>query len=192
MNRRPLIVAVGLTAAGAIVLMARRTGLGVRRERALATVAEVVPSKYGDAKFARLAPGYRPNDPKLPSGFTTCGYLPCFVGRELGAKDEITQCGLEQARTNGRKYEAWREPGWFSRPKPGDIYGLEKDGIIVHVGVIVDASGDEWQTADAGQGPRDAQEAKYVMRAWDPRQGTLGGRKLAGWIDLDAYPMRGA
>lgn len=160
----------------------------------------VVPSRYGDARFAKLAPGYRPDDPKLPPGFTTCGYLDLFVGHALGAKDGITRGGTEQIRTAGKAANAWVEPGGGRLPSPGDLYGIDKidsagNRYIVHVGVIVDASGPVWRTADAGQGPRNAQEAQYVDRPYDAANATLGGpagpRPLAGWINIDKYPIAG-
>jgi hypothetical protein len=163
------------------------------RDRVLEILHEVVPSRYGDARFARLAPGYRPDDPRLPPGFTTCGYLPLYVGNRLGVRDGITRGGVEGVRMIGRDHGVWVEAGGSKRPRPGDFLGLSatRGGILTHVDVLVDASGNPWRTADAGQGARDMQEARYVDRIYDPVNVTLGGpagaRPLAGWFDLAAY-----
>ena len=183
---------LSLTGVAAAALSLRKPRLSARRRRALEAVARVVPSEYGEAKFAELAPGYSPTDPALPRGFTTCGYLPCYVGRSLGHAQGITQCGLDQLRINAKRANAWRAPNDSNaRPLPGDFYGLEKDGTIVHVGVIIDASGDVWTTADAGQGSHEKQAAQFVRRRWDAQSKTLGGpagqRPLAGWLDLDKF-----
>jgi len=181
-------------------------GLSPRRVRALALVAEVVPSKYGDDKFARVAPGLKAetvdgkprltqNGVILPDNFTTCGSLPCFVGRGLGDPRGITQCGLEQIRIVAKKADAWVDAGGDRRPKPGDFFIVGNDaGAVLHVGVVIAAPATgPWKTADAGQGTKLAQEARYVERPYDPVAVTLGGpvgpRKLFGWLDLDRFPI---
>ncbi len=209
-----IVIAAGVAAAGlgagALLLWRRGSGgfrpMTERRRFVLDRLAEVVPSQYGDAKFKRIAPGYDPNDSALPKGFTTCGYLPCYIGSMLGAPRCITQGGLEQMRTNGRAIGAWVEPGNGRRPSPGDLFAIGSPQLVTHVGVIVDASGDTWKTADAGQGPMGAgQRADYVIRPYDMATNTLGGpgatlvagqgwtirgepRHLAGWIDIDKVP----
>lgn len=163
------------------------------RDRVPEILSEVIPSRYGDARFAKLAPGYRPDDPTLPAGFTTCGYLPNFLGHALGVRDGITRGGVEGVRMIARDKGVWVEAGGTKRPRLGDIYGLSqtRGGILTHVGVIVDASGQPWRSADAGLGARNLQEARYVDRVYDPVNVTLGGpagaRPLAGWLDLAAY-----
>lgn len=221
--KTPLLIAASAAAAavsaGTVALARRASGpgpLSARRKFVLDALSAVVPSHYGDPKFSRIAPGYSADDSSLPSGFTTCGYLPCFVGRELGVPNCITQGGLEQMRINGRKTGSWVEPTGANRPRPGDLFGIDSDGppgkrIIVHVGAIVSADGDTWTTADAGQGGIGAdQQAKYLARPYDPKTNTLGGpgafyvdgrgwvvrkrdgreepRYLAGWIDIDKVP----
>lgn len=83
------------------------------------------------------------------------------------------------------------------RPKPGDIYVLMQDlgGHFAHVGVIVDAVGSIWRTADCGQAGKNA--AAYKKRIFNEDAGTLivdppesntpdgGTRYLEGWIDID-------
>lgn len=177
-------------------------GISKRRVRAVAAVAEVVPSTIGDAKFSKLAPGYKRAigpDGKvvatvygavLPAGFTGCPFLPCFVGRSLGDPRGITQCGLEQARKNAKAQDAWVVAGGDARPNPGDVLlYVNSIDIPVHVGMFIGMNEDgTWRTADAGQteGPNSSVEhAKYVNRVYDPVNVTLNGRKLAGWVDLD-------
>lgn len=163
------------------------------REHILEILREVVPSRFGDARFAQLAPGYAPDAPGLPPGFTTCGYLPLYVGHRLGFKDGITRGGVDGVRSIGRAHGAWIDAGGARRPRPGDFYGLSatRGGILTHVGVIVDPSGATWTTADAGQGSRMEQEAAYVPRPYDAGGVTLGGalgpRPLAGWLDVQRY-----
>ncbi len=181
----PTLAAVGVAAVGAGVAVFRLLSgpekMSARRQFVLAALARVVPAQYGDSRFRAIAPGYDPADPNLPSGFTTCGYLPCYVGRELGVSNCITQGGLEQMRTNGRKEGSWVDATGKNRPRPGDLFGIDSDGppgkrIIVHVGAIVGADGDVWKTADAGQGGMGAgQRAEYISRPYDPKTNTLGG-----------------
>jgi hypothetical protein len=137
--------------------------------------------------------------------FTTCGFLPCYLGRGLALALEISQCGLESLRTNGKKWGAWIEPGERHEPMPGDVYGIDihQGGpLIVHVGVFVGKNADgSWRTADAGQGTRAQQEAKYTDHVYDPAAKTLTmlvngkptlPRRLAGWVDLDKVPAADA
>jgi hypothetical protein len=201
------LVGAGIVAVGAGAALAakylfpnripKQEPISARRAKVLEAIAAVVPSQYGDSKFKKIAPGYDPADPALPTGFTTCGYLPCYVGSVLGAPKCITQGGLEQMRTNGRALGAWVDAGGTNRPKPGDLYAIGTDKLIVHVGVIIDPSGDVWKTADSGQGAMGSgQSALYVERSYDPTNVTLAQtkpvlgkpRKLAGWIDIDKVP----
>ena len=109
-----------------------------------------------------------------------------------------------------------------ARPRPGDFYLLcsgdghdtgcctiypsdpkkewqYKGAKVEHVGVIVDASGGIWTTADAGQpGPNNGQAALYVKRNFDATTGFMTGeanragkpmRRLCGWLDVDAFPF---
>lgn len=84
--------------------------------------------------------------------YTTCGSLTGYVATLL--KDSTGFGGTNGIRTKGLLYQAWVEPTGKNRPLPGDMYAL-LDGsgtIITHVGVIQDASGNTWTTADMGQG----------------------------------------
>jgi hypothetical protein len=180
-------------------LPAAESPLSQRRQQALALVSEVVPSRYGDTRFAKLAPGYAPDLPQFKAPFTTCGYLPCYVGRGLRLEKAITQCGLEQARMNARGWGAWVEPGDGKDPRPGDVFCVDQPAgnLVIHVGVFIGKNPDgSWRTADAGQGDHDHQEAKFLDRAYAPPTlgaparigGPAGLRRLAGWVDLDKVP----
>jgi hypothetical protein len=82
------------------------------------------------------------------------------------------------------------------RPLPGDIYVLQDaGGGFEHVGIIIDAVGGVWRTADCGQAGLNA--AAYKKRKFDERAGTLvldppetnipdaGTRWLQGWVNID-------
>lgn len=181
--------------------------LSARREAALAAVAAVVPSKYPDEKFAKLAPGWHVepdgsitvNGKTVPTGMTTCGYLPGYVGATLGLEKNLNSYGLEAMRTNAKAWNAWVVPAEGRLPQPGDPYAISSTadgtGIIVHVGVFVRQNADgSWHTADAGQGTHEVQAAAYMDRPYDPVKHTLGGpkgpRPLAGWVNLDQVPVK--
>ncbi len=188
-------------------------GLSERRRTVTLLLPNYVPSKYPDEKFKKLAPGYESKEVDgeivqtsggevLPKSFTTCGYLPCRIGYDLKLDLGITQCGLEQLRTNARKWNAWIEPGDGRMPRPGDVFGIDKidaagNRLIVHVGIFIGVNPDgSWHTADAGQGTKKNQEAKFLDRAYDPKALTLSGpdkkgalRPIAGWCTLDLVPL---
>lgn len=181
-------------------------GLSPLRKRIVDEIVPTyVPSTYGDARFSALMPGYEVHtDPEtgkivqtfqgtvLPENFTTCGGLPCRIGFDLGVKNGVTQCGVPGLRDVGKATGTWVDAGQ-RRPMPGDFYGLSQTpgGILTHVGVIIDAGGPIWKTADAGQGPHDRQAAAYVDRPYDPKALTLGGpagpRPFAGFLDVEKY-----
>ena len=182
---------VGAPADGPIVVDGAPP-FSLRRVKALALAKEVLPSKWGSPEFARIAPGYdAAKIAILPPTFTTCGYFVCFIAYAVGLRGLITTCGTYSVRDAGKAVGAWVEAGGTARPKPGDFYCIvnAKDGVI-HVGMIISITvttdGEIWRTGDAGQGGRgELQEALYVDRVYDPVNVTLGGRKLAGWDDLD-------
>ena len=188
--------------------------LSGRRQRALAIVREVCPSAYPDSKFTLLTGGIDLSSSTLPAGYTTCGSLPAYVARKLGGNGMIACGGLDSLRTAAKKAGAWVPgSGGFAatlagmygdgpaRPQPGDLYALcqgsSPDGLIVHVGMIVDASSDLWVTADAGQGKLPDQKAAYSNRRYNSgmltgevtTNGNRPARLVAGWVDLDAYPF---
>ena len=172
-------------------------------------------SKYGDPEFTELTNGLSKDNPEVvkanerakPYGghFTTCGYLPGYVAKQLGDPGQVQLNGPSLVRSEGQKYGAWVTADGTTRPQPGDLFALlapsvtdKENGLIAHVGVIVDASGDRWKTADAGQGD-DGFVATYLTRNYDAAAGTLSEdirwagnairRVLAGWIDIDKYPF---
>ncbi len=178
--------------------------LSQRRKRVLESlIPAVVPSRYPEPKFQQLTGGVNLSDPNLPPHYTTCGCLPSYVARNLGGRGMIQAGGLDGLRTAAKKQDAWVVAELGLRPKPGDLYGLcngaNPNSLIVHVGVIVDASGEIWKTADAGQGQLPDQRANYVNRQYNPQTGTLSGevtnsgnrppRLVAGWVDIDKYPF---
>lgn len=163
----------------------------------------VLPSKYGEQKFSAITGGLKKES--VSAGYTTCLHLPSYIATQLGDSGNPRIQGTFGVRIAGQKRGGWVQGGGDARPKPGDLYVLltsdstdRENGGVSHVGVIVDASTDEWKTADAGQG--DGWAANYVTRQYDPVNGTLSGeivgttgprpaRVLAGWIDVDAYPF---
>lgn len=209
MARRAALLAGALSLIGGVALWASRRleqshgasgglegPLSRRRVLALASVAEVVPATYPDARFKLMAPSYAPEDPAWrarlqaagvnPDHYTTCGELPRYVGGKIGVN---TRGGLASIRDLGMSNGAWVKATGKNRPKPGDFYLLAKDPAgkeIVHTGVIGHATGTIWQTADAGQGAHGTpQQTAYVTRVYDPSAVTLGGRSLIGWYDID-------
>lgn len=177
--------------------------LSERRKFVLDTLLpDVLPSKYGEAKFTKLTFGLTKDNPNVTPGYTTCGSLPMYIARMLN--DKVIS-GTNGLRTAGQSKNAWIIADGSARPRPGDLYALLNQGVtdvidggIAHVGVIVDASEDIWKTADAGQG--DGWAADYVSRAYGAQAVTLSGevvkttgarppRTLAGWIDIDLYPF---
>lgn len=179
---------------GLLFLLALRGGplSPLRRKIVDEIVPQFVPSVYPDARFHAMYPGFDPDDPNLPAGFSTCGALPTAVGRELGYQDGITRYGTFAVRNIGQETGTWVDAAPGLRPKPGDFYAIGDGGSgIVHVGVIIDASGSTWRTADAGQGTHANQAAAYVERAFDPAALTIGGpvgpRPLAGWMNIEEY-----
>lgn len=78
------------------------------------------------------------------------------------------------------------------RPKKGDIYLLKKtekkNADFAHVGIVIDASGTAWKTADAGQGKGFA--VGFRRRTFDPVTAKIQGEEgvlqyFKGWVDLE-------
>ena len=197
--RRSVLASVGV-AIGAVLGIGLIFGpegapsLSPLRVAALAAVAEVVPAIYGSEDFARLAPGFSPEILKKYPGYSTCGYLPSWVARRLGARGRILQAGTNLVRDEAQKRGAWVEwkPGRL--PKPGDFYALvNAAGGVVHVGVVISATDAEWETADAGQGTPQVQQSAKVRRAFNALTGQLasgtGTKLIGGWLDIEAFPF---
>lgn len=128
--------------------------------------------------------------------YTTCGSLPGYVATLL--RDTTRLGGTNGIVSKAKEHGAWVEATGKNRPRPGDIYALldSKNTGVSHVGVILDATGNVWTTADMGQGGgwdgKKNVKRKYncetVRLAGEILQGP-GDRKLAGWLDLDRYPF---
>lgn len=91
--------------------------------------------------------------------------------------------------THGTK--CWVPFNGGNRPLPGDIFLLSKvdsSTTFQHVGIIVDPTGDNWTTADGGQG--NGWQSGFVKRQFfaDGKiKGEFGNwARLKGWVDLDA------
>lgn len=171
-------------------------GLSPRRDAILKAVDRVIPGVYPDAKFRLMAPGYDPNDPKLPKNFTTCGFMPGYAGNAVGID---TRYGLKSIQDIGEQTGTWVKPSSGKRPKPGDFFLLgNAAGEILHTGVFKKTDGTDWETADAGQEDRQKGEkgrTAYVKRTWNPDAMTLKSgnveRNLLGWLNVDDYPIPG-
>lgn len=89
------------------------------------------------------------------------------------------------------------------RPKPGDIYvqkfthgpftGSNADngpGHIAHVGIVIRCRGEEFVTGDGGQPPNGFSSKRNTRRLFAEGACETGpnvpGRRLAGWVELDA------
>jgi hypothetical protein len=98
------------------------------------------------------------------------------------------------AQAIDRKYQpvrnTWVEFNGANRPRTGDIYVLsqfEKKSDFQHVGMIISADGNEWITADGGQG-NGWQSGLITRKFYSTGQidGERGNKAwLKGWVDLD-------
>jgi hypothetical protein len=190
-----LLVVVGRSLQSGGIAGGSSGGLSPVRRRAAAILDELVPAEYPDARFARIVgAGF---DPATSSG-TTCGALPGRMGLLLGDPQGITKFGVAGVRDEGKAHGAWVDAASGRRPKLGDIYLTAyidgpQAGWVAHTGIVLDATGTTWTTADAGQGPREKPRAERVQRQYDATTQTLSRgtdrRKLLGWINLDAWPF---
>jgi hypothetical protein len=197
--------------------------LSDRRKRVLELIDKVLNCTYMDENYERIAPGLRKNSPGVIAAeewsyeadgvtpkkngdgsivkkrnYTTCGSLPGYVSKMLGAPDGLSLNGTNIVRDKGIKYNAWVEATGENRPLPGDIYVLldKQNKGVSHVGVIQDATGNVWTTADMGQGGG-WDGKKGTKRAFNPATIRLSGemlqgggdRRIPGWLDLDRYPF---
>lgn len=122
-----------------------------------------------------------------------------------GFAQAIDKIAMADPKYNGVK--AWIPNDGVNRPKTGDFYVLHvsdaKDSDFSHVGVIIDATGTKWITADAGQGPADpSPQKKYAKgmgagfryrnydKGWLTGEPTQGPEKryLRGWVNVD-HPL---
>ena len=162
----------------------------------------VLPSKYYELRFLKLTFGLTKESPGVTPGYTTCGCAAhvrrSVAGRQGDRRHQRSTYRRGQARClGGGRRRRPAQAGRHLRAADQDAHD-RANAEISHVGVIVDASTDEWRTADAGLG--DGWAADYVTREYDPEAGTLSGeivgttgprpaQVLAGWIDVDLYPF---
>jgi hypothetical protein len=86
--------------------------------------------------------------------------------------------------------KTWVDFTGGNRPKTGDIYLLsqyENNAKFQHVGMIISAEGNEWVTADGGQG--NGWQSGFITRKFHTTgqiDGEFGNKAwLKGWVDLD-------
>ena len=101
---------------------------------------------------------------------TNCGALPGWIALELNGKHVVKLPSGDTSITSymtdwkGFTEKLERDKGlppesiWIPYkpgrlPQPGDIYPLYNGSQFAHVGIIIDAQGRDWITADSGQGP---------------------------------------
>jgi hypothetical protein len=176
-------------------------GLSAVRQRILQVCAEIFPQKTsGLIHFTsqRRQPG---------SKVTNCGAFPGMVfGRvpvipptKRGAfhvKDMYLTTPMTMWDIFAQTVDKEKHPPkntWIpfngNRPQPGDIYILKNIATeqFQHVGIIVNPDGNEWITADGGQG--DGYQGGFVKRTFSPSgemTGEFGNKaRLKGWVDLD-------
>lgn len=176
------------------------------RQRFMAICKELLPPP------GTLTKGSAPTGPKA----TACGEFPGRVFRRVpvllpgqpGAfRVKVTTPGFsgylyltsptigweQLSQAVDKKYppaKTWKPFVAGTRPRPGDIYVLgqfKKKQDFQHVGIIVDARGSEWTTADGGQG--NGWQSGFVKRKFH-ESGQIDGEAgnqawLRGWVDLD-------
>ena len=146
---------------------ARGTGCGELPGRVFARVPVIPPNQQG--AFKVMIPG--------------AGN--CYLTTPMTAWEQFAQAVDKQyapART-------W-VPFAGARPLPGDIYVLgkhESPAAFQHVGIIVSAQGNDWMTADGGQG--NGWQSGFVKRRFHSSgqiDGEFGNKAmLRGWVNLD-------
>jgi hypothetical protein len=173
----------------------------------------LMPAPYMSLNYDIIAHSLRKGDKGVTEGYTTCGSLPGFIGRQVASSkglkghafdNWVNKYGLEgtfKVRDMANQLGCWKESKPNGEPpKPGDIYCLldrgktdkKVDGIS-HVGVIEDASGKNWKTIDLGQhggfdGDKNNREYKPgTCELWGENNQGGGYRTVAGWLDLEGY-----
>jgi hypothetical protein len=147
---------------------ARGTGCGELPGRVFARVPVIPPNQAG--AFKVMVPG--------------AGN--CYLTTPMTAWEQFAQA-VDKQHAPARTWV----PFAGNRPLPGDIYVLgkfENPAAFQHVGIIVNAEGNEWTTADGGQG--NGWQSGFVKRQFHSRgqiDGEFGNKaKLRGWVNLDA------
>lgn len=143
------------------------TGCGELPGRVFARVPVIPPGQKG--AFKLMVPGA--GNCYLTSPMTAWEQFAKAVDREFSVRTWVPFAGI--------------------RPLPGDIYVLgkfENSAAFQHVGIIVSAQGNEWITADGGQG--NGWQSGFVERQFHSNgqiDGEFGNKAmLRGWVNLDA------
>jgi hypothetical protein len=148
-----------------------------------------------------------------PATGTACGEFPGRVLRRMPVKGggqpgafslQVTGSGLlyltsptTHWESFGKAIDAKYQPTkkcWVDfgtkLPKTGDIYVLSKfenQGAFQHVGMIISSEGQDWITADGGQG--NGGQSGFISRKFHSSgqiDGEFGAKAwLKGWVDLD-------
>lgn len=130
---------------------------------------------------------------------TSCGDVLSAMLR-LWRSDFVGAFMIRDKNSKNQKPGA-KELGYYvdadgsNTPLPGDILVLESgDGSVAHVGILVEASAEEWLTADGGAGllpDQKAEVTKRTVRFDDNNIAILKSptdnkeKRLDGWVDLD-------
>jgi len=164
----------------------------------------------GDVKVKAAVKGIYP-DPQNIGQFKEQSPILEIGGNIIAMEDfakEIDKRAMADPKYKDLK--AWIPNDGIARPKTGDFYVLHvsdaKLAKFSHVGVIIDASGDKWITADSGQGKEDPNpdkaKKKYAKgmgagfryrnydKGWLTGEPTQGPEKryLKGWVNVD-HPL---
>ncbi len=203
------------------------------RRKILALCAGILPPypkllTPGESPMTKISTNVLPVVP----GETNCYAFPGWIAKQLGSSAVVRIIGMFPDVKSGKLKEqtvalsltkgimalekfasdpsigAWVPFNGKNRPNPGDFYVLSSDaqGVkIAHVGVIVDATGETWITADSGQGDEkwepDKADATKKVKKW--AKGMAAGYRrrkfdngvvtgefgrtayLKGWVDID-------
>ncbi|HJQ56913.1 MAG TPA: hypothetical protein VJ890_08400 [Vineibacter sp.] len=109
---------------------------------------------------------------------TTCNAFVGAYGAFLGAQKSLGQFEIEKLLASWHKAYAWVPATSGKRPKYGDIFRPKK----FHMGVSLDFQGDQWNTAESGQGGKNTgyDITKRKQQPWDPSL-------LQGWVDIELF-----
>jgi hypothetical protein len=186
-----------------------------RRRAVYRILKAVLPSAYGDEKFAEIIGGHW-----SPGAGTTCAYLTALVLVMIGARDgryvnrddpeSKGRCvfefgdkanGISKLYYGGQKAGVWVDDGPGREPQYGDlVYMTDGTNDGAHVEVVLTIDGSTWTAGAAGQGTREHQEAKIITRTitderekggkrWVSSQAAGGRKYVVGWVDLDAVEL---
>lgn len=110
---------------------------------------------------------------------TTCNAFAGKLGAHIGSPISLGQFDIEQKLKRAGLGEAWIPASSGKRPGYGDVFRPLK----FHMGVSLDFAGDQWNTAESGQGgpgpdyTKGRDIVKRKQQPWDPAS-------LQGWVDI--------